>query len=89
MFLILSFAIWCTAIKIPVPGVQASYGFFRTLPLPNYVDIGCFIARTSMAKRVGMRDKSFNGDAIYFDDLIMHLQRQMSSRKNRKNIAGS
>jgi hypothetical protein len=50
--------------------IQGSYGFFRTLPLRNCVDIGCLIARASMAKKVGFRNKSFYGDAIYCEDLL-------------------
>jgi len=54
----------------PGLSVQPSYGFFRTRPFRYYLDIGCFIARSDAAKKVGFRDKTFNGDATYFEDLL-------------------
>src|SRR5215831_10527422 len=47
-----------------------TYGLLRTRPLRNYIDMGCFIARTEAAKKVGFRDKTFSGDATYFEDLL-------------------
>ena len=47
-----------------------TYGLLRTRPLRNYIDMGCFIARTKAAKKVGFRDKTFSGDATYFEDLL-------------------
>lgn len=46
------------------------YGFFRTFPKKYMVDIGCFIVRTKLAKRVGFRDKSFIGDGTFVEDII-------------------
>jgi glycosyltransferase involved in cell wall biosynthesis len=54
----------------PGTRIQSSYGFFRTRPFRNYVDIGCFLARTAMAKKIGFRDRSFSADATYFEDLL-------------------
>ena len=50
--------------------VQAAYRYFETKPIRLFVDIGCFIVKTEIAKRVGFRDKSHNGDATYFEDLV-------------------
>ncbi|SAK67396.1 hypothetical protein [Caballeronia ptereochthonis] len=49
---------------------QASYCHFETLPKHESIDIGCFIVRTELAKRVGFRDKTHDGDASYFEDLV-------------------
>jgi hypothetical protein len=55
------------------PGLtsQSSYRFFCTRPFRYHIDIGCFIARANLAKKVGFRDKSFSGDATYFEDLML------------------
>ena len=50
-----------------------TYGLLRTRPFRNYIDVGCFIAKTAAAKSVGFRDKSFTGDATYFEDLLSNL----------------
>jgi len=50
-----------------------TYGLLRTRPFRNYIDLGCFIAKTAAAKSVGFRDKSFSGDATYFEDLLNNL----------------
>ncbi len=54
------------------PGVrkQLPYNHFETRPERNYIDVGCFLARTELAKKVGFRDKGFAGDATYFEDLV-------------------
>lgn len=49
---------------------QPAYALFETAPQRCSIDIGCFIARTELAKKVGFRDKSHDGDATYFEDLI-------------------
>ena len=49
------------------------YGLLRTRPFRNYIDVGCFIAKTAAAKSVGFRDKCFTGDATYFEDLLNNL----------------
>lgn len=49
---------------------QPGYGLFVTAPQRCSVDIGCFIARTKLARQVGFRDKSHDGDATYFEDLL-------------------
>ncbi|MBL8644076.1 MAG: glycosyltransferase family 2 protein [Rhodospirillaceae bacterium] len=49
---------------------QAPYNFFETKPARFSVDMGCFIARTALAKQVGFRDKTHDGDATYFEDLL-------------------
>ena len=54
------------------PGVrtQLPYNPFETRPERNFIDIGCFVARTELARKVGFRDKGFAGDATYFEDLV-------------------
>jgi len=54
------------------PGVrqQLPYNPFETRPERNHIDMGCFIAKTTLAKQVGFRDKGFAGDATYFEDLV-------------------
>ena len=54
------------------PGLrwQLPYNRFETAPKRNYIDIGSFIARTELARKVGFRDKTFAGDATYFNDLL-------------------
>lgn len=54
------------------PGVrrQLPYNPFATRPERNHIDMGCFIARTALARQVGFRDKGFAGDATYFEDLV-------------------
>ena len=49
---------------------KSSYNVLITQPKRLFVDIGCFIARTKLAKQVGFRDKTHNGDATYFEDLV-------------------
>ena len=46
------------------------YGFLSTFPKKFRVDIGCFIVRTELAKKVGFRDKSFIGDGTFVEDII-------------------
>ena len=50
-----------------------THGLLRTRPFRNYIDIGCFIAKSEAAKSVGFRDKTFSGDARYFEDLVDHF----------------
>jgi glycosyltransferase involved in cell wall biosynthesis len=54
----------------PGESTQPSYSFFRTRPFRLCIDIGCFIARSALAKKVGFRDRSFEGDATYFEGLL-------------------
>jgi Glycosyl transferase family 2 len=50
--------------------LQAPYNFFKTFPRRLSIDMGCFIAKSEWAKKVGFRDKSHDGDATYFEDLV-------------------
>jgi glycosyltransferase involved in cell wall biosynthesis len=56
----------------PNPGgrVQNSYRYFETYPQRRSVDIGCFISRSVFAKKVGFRDKTHDGDATFFEDIL-------------------
>jgi hypothetical protein len=46
------------------------YSFFETTPERGSIDMGAFIAKTSMAKQVGFRDRTWCGDATYLEDLL-------------------
>lgn len=54
------------------PGIrkQPPYRLFETKPERYFIDIGCFIARSALAKQVGFRDKRSAGDATYVEDLL-------------------
>lgn len=58
--------------NLPNPGryIQPEYNYFDTYPKKLYIDIGTFIVRTTMAKEVGFRDKSFAGDGTFVEDLL-------------------
>lgn len=43
---------------------------FSTAPLRWSVDMGSVVVKTEMARRVGFRDKGFEGDATYIEDLL-------------------
>ena len=60
-----------------------TYRFFRTRPFRNYIDMGCFIARSAAAKSVGFRDKTFTGDATYFEDLLTLSRRLVVGKINK------
>lgn len=49
---------------------QAPYNFFETKPERLSIDIGCFMARTALARQAGFRDKTHDGDATYFEDVV-------------------
>lgn len=60
--------------------VQLPYRYFETQPARLSIDIGCFMVRTEIAKRVGFRDRTHDGDATYFEDLaatgvLKHFQK--------------
>jgi hypothetical protein len=50
----------------PVP----AYSPFAVAPRRLSADIGCFIVRSALAKRVGFRDRTHDGDGTYIDDLM-------------------
>ena len=50
--------------------LQPPYSLLKTAPSPGSVDIGCFIVKTDLAKQVSFRDKSHDGDATFFGDLL-------------------
>lgn len=49
---------------------QPAYSFFETQYKRNSIDIGAAIVKTELAKSAGFRDKSFSGDATYFEDIV-------------------
>jgi len=60
------------------------YGCLSTFPKKFMIDIGCFIVRTELAKRVGFKDKSFIGDGTFVEDLIAGAGDSMKIGKLRK-----
>jgi hypothetical protein len=54
------------------PGIyiKPENNYFDTIQKKIYIDIGTFIVRTSMAKEVGFRDKSHDGDGTFVEDLL-------------------
>ena len=49
---------------------QPAYCLFKTEYSRNNIDIGSAIVRRSLAQQVGFRDKTFCGDATYFEDVL-------------------
>ena len=49
---------------------QGPYRYFETFPRRLSVDVGCFISRSALAKSVGFRDKTHDGDATFFEDIL-------------------
>ena len=49
---------------------NTSYSPFNVFPLPYRIDVGAFLARTSLARQHGFRDKTHDGDATYLLDII-------------------
>lgn len=49
---------------------QVPYRYFETRPQRLSVDIGCFITTSALAKSAGFRDKTHDGDATYFEDIV-------------------
>lgn len=47
-----------------------SYSFFETSLARNSIDISSAIVKNDLARMVGFRDKTFAGDATYFEDIL-------------------
>lgn len=47
-----------------------SYSFFQTAYERNSIDVSSAIVESSLAKKAGFRDKTFAGDASYFEDIL-------------------
>ena len=47
-----------------------SYQLFTTSPFTKSIDMGAFIVRTEVARRVGFRHRTFDADAKFLQDLI-------------------
>lgn len=48
---------------------QPPYGYFKTSYRRGDIDMGAAIVRSDLARAAGFRDKSFAGDATYFEDV--------------------
>ncbi len=57
----------------PRPGgrEQPRYSYFETSYQRSAIDVSAAIVRTDRAKRVGFRDKTYAGDATYFEDILL------------------
>lgn len=53
------------------PGVyiQPPYELFKSFPKINYIDVGNFIIRTSIAKDVGFKDRSHGADGVFVEEI--------------------
>jgi hypothetical protein len=63
---------------------QGSYNAFVTEPRKFSVDIGCFIVKSELAKAVGFRDKGFEGDGTFVDDIMQNSGRAVKWGKVEK-----
>jgi Glycosyl transferase family 2 len=48
----------------------AAYSPFSVYPIRLRIDMGSFMVRTALASTVGFRDKSHDGDATFFSDIL-------------------
>ena len=64
--------------------LKDQYTYFRTYPQKFLIDIGCFIVRTSLAKEVGFRDKSFTGDGTFVEDIMSRFGQSIRVGKLEK-----
>jgi len=55
---------------------KPSYSFFDVFYKRNYIDIGAAIVNTELAQKVGFVDKSFAGDATYFEDILKQKNKE-------------
>ena len=47
-----------------------AYSFFETSYKRASIDVSSAIVKKFLAEKVGFRDKTFSGDATYFEDII-------------------
>lgn len=47
-----------------------AYSYFKTTYERYSIDIGSAVVRSSLAKQAGFRDKTHDGDATYFEDIL-------------------
>lgn len=50
---------------------QPRYSYFETSYQRGSIDVSAAIVRTDLAKRVGFRDRTYAGDATYFEDILL------------------
>lgn len=50
--------------------IQPIYNVINSIPKKHCIDIGNFIVKSELAKAVGFRDKGFNGDGTFVEDLM-------------------
>ena len=62
---------------------RESHNLLITEPRRYHADIGCFLARTELAKKAGFRDKTHDGDATYLEDYCHQSQILQSARSTR------
>jgi hypothetical protein len=58
-------------------GGKSSYNVFVTEPRMWKADIGCFIVKADLAKRVGFRDKGGSGDGTFIEDIMNNSGRSV------------
>ena len=65
-------------------GLSTTGAVLQTYPRKLMIDIGCFIVRTALAKQVGFRDKTHNGDGTYVEDIVSRFGQTMRIGKLNK-----
>ncbi|MEK7802492.1 MAG: glycosyltransferase [Pseudomonadota bacterium] len=59
---------------------------FTVFPFRGRLDIGAFLVKRMLATEVGFRDKSHDGDASYFEDLLEHTTRTVRIGKIARTL---
>ena len=57
------------------------YQAFITKPHINYIDMGSFIFRTDLGKKVGFKSRSFEADGVFFEELKNNTERITKVKK--------
>ena len=62
---------------------QGPYRYFETAPMRYSIDMGCFITKTALAKKSGFRDKTHDGDATFFEDILEIAENPVIAKLNQ------
>lgn len=57
------------------------YSFFKTSYKRRSIDMGSAVVRADLARGAGFRDKTFAGDATYFEDIAKIKENRLSIKK--------
>jgi hypothetical protein len=64
--------------------IQDDYNVFDSYPKMNYIDIGNFIIKTSIAKEVGFKGRSFAADGEFADEIVERYSGKINFGKVEK-----